>query len=141
MKNKEKFAKEIVDISLNNNTVAVKMNGEITCCALVQCMRCLFNQKDRSCYELRKEWAEAEYAEPKVFTEEEKAILRALPKANWVARDMNGFVRIYQIAPYKRKFGWVSDGQNFNAKAFSNCEFSAVKWEDEEPTSREEILK
>ena len=141
MKNKEKFAKEILDLAVEGNRIAVGKNNTPRPCAGFDCGICILNTGESSCRDKLKEWAEDEYVDQKVFTEEEKAILRALPKANWVARDMNGFVRIYQIAPYKRKFGWVSDGQNFNVKAFCDCEFSAVKWEDEEPTSREEILK
>lgn len=140
MKNKEKFAKEIVEVAITGQCMAVGNNGKIGSCRQIRCGYCKFaNSED--CDTQLKEWAEAEYGEHKAFTEEEKAILRALPNANWVARDMNGFVHIYVFKPDKRTCSWAGEGQNFRVKAFCDCEFSAVKWEDEEPTSREEILK
>lgn len=140
MKNKEKFAKEIVEVAITGQSVAVSNNGRIGSFREIRCKDCKFaNSED--CDVQLKEWAEQEYIEQKVFTEEEKAIFRALPNANWVARDMNGFVRIYKFKPTKRKCGWASDEQSFDVKTFSDAEFSAVKWEDSEPTSREEILK
>lgn len=140
MKNKEKFSKEIVEVAITGQSIAVSNNGKIGSCREIRCKDCKFvNSED--CDSQLKEWAEAEYIEPKVFTEEEKAILRALPNANWVARDMSGFVHIYGLKPDKRTCYWAKEGQNFRVKAFCDCEFSAVKWEDSEPTSREEILK
>ena len=88
-----------------------------------------------------KQWAESEYVEPKEFTEEEKAILIALPNANWIARDSDGEVYIYTDKPEKYNSCWVVTGESFCVSMFCNAKFESVKWEDSEPTSREEILK
>lgn len=141
MKNKEKFAKEIVEIAVNCDEIAVDKNGNLTTCKKISCEDCAFKHLEITCYEQTKQWAESEYVEPKIFTEEEKAILRALPKVNWVARDSNGEVYIYTDKPDKYGRNWVETGESFCVSMFCNAKFKSVLWEDPEPTSREEILR
>ena len=147
MKNKIKFAKKIIDAAISGSLLAVTKNGEVTTCYSAQCRHCrdcIFNDAHKCCSELRKEWAEAEYVEPKIFTEEEKALLRALSKINWVAKDRNGEVYLYSNKPSKIVQGWgwdLKNGYMIKLQNFSDLKFESIKWEDEEPTSREEILK
>lgn len=143
MKNKEKFAKEIVEIAIKSGKFAIR-NGENEpkSCEDVTCLYCLF--KDYTyCPDGRKKWAEAEYIEKKVFTEEEKALLIALSKINWVAKDKNGDVYLYSDKPSKIAHGWGWDltSHFIRLQTFSDIKFESINWEDEEPTSREEILK
>lgn len=147
MKNKEKFAKEIVEIAVNCDEIAVDKNGNLTTCKKISCEDCAFKHPEITCYEQTKKWAESEYVEPKIFTEEEKAILRALPKANWVARDRDGRLFFYQEKPQKGNKTWEFNHfsyivLNFLALGeFTDAKFSVIKWEDAEPTSREDILR
>ena len=62
MLNKEKYAKEIVDIVCSGNDVG-KRNGHLYPCANVKCSDCEFN---KSCNEEFTKWANSEYKEPEI---------------------------------------------------------------------------
>ena len=64
MKNKEKFAKEIVEIACSGNKLAL-YNGEICVCKSLMCSECEFYNGGVACDSKRKAWAESEYVEPK----------------------------------------------------------------------------
>ena len=61
MKNKEKFAKEIIEIAVTGTSVAM-CNGVLRECSGLYCSQCDF-YLDRECDEKIKEWAESEYIE------------------------------------------------------------------------------
>lgn len=64
MKNKEKFAKEIVEIACSGEKLAVS-SGVIRKCIGLPCYKCSFYREGIECDEMRKTWAESEYVEPK----------------------------------------------------------------------------
>lgn len=74
------------------------------------------------------------------LTEDEKVILRNLPKEyKWVARDKNGQIFLYTNRPVKAREHWDCE---FQAYYFSFGHlFQFIKWEDEEPYSIEDLLK
>ena len=75
--------------------------------------------------------------EPKL-TEDEKAILRNVPKYyKWIARDKNGCLYAYASKPKKGIIMWESDG--LPMIPFDHL-FNFIQWEDEEPYSIEELL-
>lgn len=143
MKNKEKFAKEIVELAIEDDSLAVDIkNKKVVPCTEIRCTECAFDKtKTGNCYIARREWAESEYVEPKEFTEEEKAILIALPKVNWVARDENETIYFFAEKPVKKTYVWDTVGDSICLVNWSDAKFSAIKWDDAEPTSREEILR
>lgn len=61
MKNKEKWAKEIVEIAIKGECIAVeKISGKpVSCNDMDRCKDCLFH--GRSCSGGLKKWAEEEY--------------------------------------------------------------------------------
>lgn len=63
MKNKEKFAKEIIEIAVAGSSIAMR-DGVLQECHGLPCSQCDFCS-DRECDEKVKEWAESEYVEPK----------------------------------------------------------------------------
>ena len=65
MLNKEKYAKEILDIVCSGNDVG-KRNGHLCPCANVKCPDCEFNKCDASCNEEFTKWANSEYKEPEI---------------------------------------------------------------------------
>ena len=67
MKNKEKFAKEIIEIAATGTSIAM-CNGVLRECRGLYCSQCDF-YSDRECDEKIKEWAESEYIEPKYETD------------------------------------------------------------------------
>lgn len=73
MKNKEKYAKEIVDIVIEECHFALNEDGKIVSCGDIKCSDCLFNVKG-GCNSARIEWANTEYEnnEPNGFTKREK---------------------------------------------------------------------
>lgn len=88
-------------------------------------------------YELNEVWKREELT----ITEDEKVILRNLPgKYEWIARDENGLLYIFQDKPEKEELSWVV---GFGSRCLSlfNHLFKMVKWEDEEPWKFEDLLK
>lgn len=62
MKNKEKFAKEIIEIACTGDILA--MSGEtLRGCKGLQCKNCFFHDEYIRCNENRIKWAESEYVE------------------------------------------------------------------------------
>lgn len=67
MKNREKFAEQIIDIALQRNEIAVNLTSGYPCaCEKLRCSECLFGGKGKDCKVLLREWAEKEYEEPTV---------------------------------------------------------------------------
>lgn len=67
MKNREKFAEQIIDIALEQRRLAVDLEKKEPCaCAKIRCSECLFGKKYKDCKVLLKEWAEKEYEEPPI---------------------------------------------------------------------------
>ena len=64
MKNKEKFAKEIVEIACSGSKLAL-YNGEIHACKSLMCSECGFYNGGVPCNSKCEAWAESEYIEPK----------------------------------------------------------------------------
>ena len=90
--------------------------------------------EDYTCKELL--WERKE--KPKL-TEDEKAILRNLPKEyKWIARDLSGMVYIFIERPEKGQAIWYGCGQPMIP--FYHL-FQFIQWEDEEPYLIEELLK
>ena len=66
MLNKEKYAKEILDIVCSGNVVG-KRNGHLCPCANIHGSDCEFNKCDTSiCNEEFTKWANSEYKEPEI---------------------------------------------------------------------------
>ena len=63
MTNKEKYAKEILDIACKGDKIAVR-NGKITSCDDILCKDCDFGYSD--CNGKILKWANSEYVEPHV---------------------------------------------------------------------------
>ena len=65
MKNKEKYAKEILEIACSGSKIAIDKNTDKICaCDLLKCRDCIFDK--RYCAETLKHWCESEYVEPPV---------------------------------------------------------------------------
>lgn len=66
MKNKEKYANEIIAIACNDRRFAVDKNtNEVLACGYTDCNDCAFVTTGNCCsLQKRNEWAESEYKEP-----------------------------------------------------------------------------
>lgn len=63
MKNKEKFAKEIIEVAVAGGSIAMR-DGVLQECCDLPCSQCDF-VSGGMCHEKIKEWAESEYVEPR----------------------------------------------------------------------------
>ena len=73
------------------------------------------------------------------LTEDEKAILKNLPKEyKWIARDESGWIFLYKNEPLKISISW--SGSMYTTLPFEHL-FQFIKWEDDEPYSIEDLLK
>lgn len=138
MTNAEKYKDAIIAQLCKTGDWGVdKDTNEIMPCG--NCDRCLFDST--SCSDTVK-WLNAEYREPKKFTDDERKVIQLLDKVGWVARDNNGEAYIFGSKPYKESSGrWYGDNSYYVRLAlFTSLPFSAIKSTDTEPTSRAEIL-
>ena len=147
MKNREKFAKEILDIACNGATIAVTQENKVVCCGDINCSQCLFGKKDNYVYycddEKRMQWSESEYVEKPTITSREKNFLDLLlPKWKYIARDSNNELYIYNEKPERRDCDWYSnDGICRISTRFFGDMFNFIKWENEKPWSIEDLKK
>ena len=72
------------------------------------------------------------------LTEDEKVILRNLPKKyKWIARDKNGWIFLYAKKPSKCEYSW--GGCKYMLLPLEHL-FQFIQWEDNEPYLIEELL-
>lgn len=99
MKNKEKYAKEIVELACNGEGIAVnKHSGMVFPCNNIPCSNCLFDN-DYYCEEERKKWAESEYIEKSVIviSKKDRAFLEYLKEEfKYIVRYKDGTLFAYK---------------------------------------------
>ena len=112
MKNKEKYAKEIMEIACSGDSISIiKKSGRIVPCNSAICSLCLFRGYD--CKENAREWAESEYIEKPVISKRDRAFLEYIGTGiNYITRDMDGGLLIYISKPHKLIDCWESSGVN-----------------------------
>ena len=95
--------------------------------------------KDFTCKELLWERKEEKPKPKPKLTEDEKVILRNLPKDyKWIARDKSDWIFLYKKEPIKCKISW--SGSMYTTLPLGHL-FQFIKWEDDEPYSIEDLLK
>lgn len=150
MKNREKFAKEILDIACNGGVIAVTKDNKVVCCRDMNCEQCLFHKEDFYWYHCddteRIRWSESEYVEKPTITLREKNFLYSLlSNCKYIARDSNNNLYIYYDKP-RRNFmnkSWITDDSNYfyvSRNMYGNM-FDFIKWEDEKPWLIEDLEK
>lgn len=143
MKNKEKFAKEIIEIACSGGKLAMSKDDKcLTQCIELNCSNCCFGGSGR-CEEFTKEWAESEYIEKSVISKRDRAFLECIiEEYKFVARDENGKLFVYKTQPRKMETRWVlnCDGYLYLNRHF-NVDFPMVKWLDSEPWLIENLKK
>lgn len=143
MKNKERFATEIVEIACKGHDFRVNKNtNEVADCCDAPCAACLFLEME-DCDKARREWAESEYIEKPVISKRDRVFLEYLrEKYKYIARDENGKLIVYETQPRKGEsyWIWICDSHLCLERHF-NIDFPMVKWEDSEPWLIEDLKK
>lgn len=125
MKNKEKYAKEIVELACNGKGIAVnKHSGMVFPCNNIPCSNCLFDN-DYYCEEERKKWAESEYIEKSVIviSKKDRAFLEYLKEEfKYIVRYKDGALFAYK----NQLTTWFRLDCRFDV-----C-FPMIKWEGNE---------
>lgn len=142
MKNKEKYAKEIVEIACSGGKLAMRKDDKcLTQCSGLRCPNCYFGDTD-SCDKAIQEWAESEHIERPVISLRDRALLNYLDvNISYIARDMSGELYVYTDKPRKAIESWISNGELFKSLRMLNIDFPMVKWSDEEPWLIEDLKK
>lgn len=116
MLNREKYAKEILDMACSGNSIA-KVDGKITPC-IGGCIGCdFYGDSDHSCRENVREWANSEYIEPPVdwskVAVDTPILVRDSGEEAWRKRHFskyeNGIV-----------YSWIAGSTSWSVSASSN---------------------
>ncbi len=143
MLNAEKYRKEI----LNNYSKGFSIiDGHIDDCESIACESCLFSHSKNddgylTCINRKVKWLLSEYKEPVKLTRLEYEVLKHYynDSYKYIARDENGGLFLYIAKPSKGSNIWRSISDHHNLYDFRK-KFQFVKWEDEKPTSIQEVL-
>lgn len=141
MKNKEKYAKEIMEIACSGSRIAIKKgSGCIVPCGGLLCSDCLF--RDNDCRKNIKDWSESEYIEKTVISKMDRAFLEYIGKElKYIARSKSDNLMAFQNSAEKRGDGWgIGSGEFKSLKKF-NIDFPMVKWSDGKPWLIEDLKK
>ena len=145
MKNKEKYAKEIIEIVCDGRILGVnKVTGKPTVCGNISCEECLRYDGHSICgRKVLREWAESEYIEKSVISKRDRAFLEYFDtRICYITRDMDGGLFIYISKPHKLIDCWESSGcESDKSLKFFKLDFPMVKWEDSEPWLIEDLKK
>lgn len=141
MKNKEKYAKEIMDVACSGDSIAImKKSGRIVPCNGAICSLCLFRGYD--CNENTREWAESEYIEKPVISKMDRAFLDYLNcNYKYIARDMSGELYVHFSKPHKIIHYWNSTDELSNGLKIFNIDFPMIQWSDSKPWLIEDLKK
>lgn len=143
MKNKERYAKEIVEIACNGYCFGIdNRTDKFASCNHISCCNCAFNDGE-DCDKTRREWSESEYIEKQVISKRDRIFLECVGEGiKYIARDMDGFLFIYVIKPHKLIDCWESGGIESNKSLeFFKLNLPMVKWSDKEPWLIEDLKK
>lgn len=140
MKNKEKFAKEIVEIACDGGEIAIsKETRKPVPCDGCRCIDCALSEK-YGCSNAFREWAESEYIEKPVISKRDRAFLEYLNvNIGCITRDMDCSLFAYISKPRKNTNSWISNGELCKSLRMLNIDFPMIKWSDDEPWLIEDL--
>lgn len=143
MKNKEKYAKEIIEIVCDGRILGVnKVTGKPTVCGNISCEECLRYDGHSICGgEVLREWAESEHVEKPVISKRDRGFLEYIDKKfTYIARKHDGWIQLFVVEPRKDKMAWTS-GYLSSTLNFLNIDLPMVKWSDAKPWLIEDLKK
>ncbi len=114
MKNKEKYAKEILEIACLGHVFGMN-NGKICDCSTISCHECDFQHSNifKDCIKSRRAWAESEYVEPRYETDWTKVPVDTPVYLKGTSDDKRYFYKMLsdgRLALYREgRTSWSSD--------------------------------
>lgn len=145
MKNREKYAEEILNVACTGENIAVdKRIMQVRSCEGFLCEHCLFSVYN-DCDTKLAEWAESEYIELAKISKRDRAFLDYIKDIyRYIARDEKGDLCIYVEKPKKRQGPsanrWICHGK-FKDITWTTIELPMIKWSDAEPWMIEDLKK
>ena len=144
MKNKEKYAKEIIEIVCENGAVN-EQTGELKSCSEIKCKDCLLRNGNKgSCEKEMKAWLEQECIEKPVISKMDRSFLDYLrDRWKYMARDnISNAVYVFTEIPEKSEVGhFAYTGEARRISSDFNVVFPMVKLSDSEPWLIEDLKK
>ena len=139
MKNREKYAEEILDVACAGERVAIdKRTMRAIGCSGFSCWHCLFGKADY-CNEEMAKWAESEYIEQPKISKKDRAFLDYLKGYEYMTRDGDGELYVYITKPKKGLRNWAD--ARFKSLRGLDIGFPMVKWSDAEPWKIDDLKK
>lgn len=143
MLNAERFKEEI-----NKHNNEFGLTDSIADCKTLECRNCRFSRLNNSddeiilCSTRKVKWLLSEYEEHTKLTKLEFELLKFWHKQGYkyIARDRDNTLFIYKDKPSKLAEYWANLYHYSLDDNFRNL-FEFVEWEDEEPTSIQEVLE
>ena len=135
MKNKEKFAKEIVDIACSGHSIAFdKEANKLTGCNKINCSECAFySSSTTNCLDKIKEWSESEYEELGVDWSKVPVDTPVLVKVSKDEDWLNRYFAYYRDGKvYTHRYGATS----WSADKAPACSWRYAKLANEEDISK-----
>ena len=120
-----------------------KRNMTFDSCLNVKCENCSFNG-GKDCNNGRYNWLLSEYKEPVKLSRLEHDILKYLSdntRHMYIIRNKDGKLFLYDTEPKKIEYNGRWEGRGVHGMVMFNKLFQFVQWEDEEPTSIQEVLE
>lgn len=139
MTNFEFYAEQIKAV---NYEFAITKDCEITVCESINCKRCKFYGGD-SCVKEKTKWLYEEHKEQPKLTKNEHKLCEIL-KDGYIVRDKSGSLYVNIEKPFKsgsRQY-WNMYGEYWyiNNRILNDCNFSFIKWKDDEPWAVSDLL-
>ena len=126
MKNKKKFKKELYELLVNGDKLAVDSNGNPVSCDTITCNDCQLCPTITFCQENRKEWLEAEYVEPEIdWTKvpiDTKVLVRDYDTMDWTPRYFAG------VNKDGERTAWVNGRTSFTVNPINDTDVHCFTW-------------
>jgi hypothetical protein len=142
-KYRDKLLKFIEKRDAGSFTFSKGKEGDFWQCGRRPCFECGMVKERSNCSLARLKWLLSEYKEPVKLTKFERDILEyALKNTDYrfITRDDEDKLYFYSVKPRKYNRYWQYLAQN-QRRLLSDDLFPFVKWEDDEPTSIEDVLE
>lgn len=126
MKNKKKFKKELYELLVNGDKLAVDSSGNPVSCDMITCNDCKLCPVIGFCPEKRKEWLESEYVEPEVDWSkvpiDTKVLVRDFEHDRWTPRYFAGVNKNGQFLV------WVNGRTSFTVSPVDTNGVNTTVW-------------